>query len=212
MFPDQVANPENIRGRSDERQRHVVDLGAEAEGQVIAILVRECRRGDRARREVDAFSRPQGPARDHVAMDILFSGADDFQLHIPIAQEKGVAGLDVCDQMRIVDGDLLPGAADMARGQRERRARFQRDRSRCDITDSDLQPSEILKNGNRTTEAGGNTTNSRDDLEVLGLRAMREVQPRDVHPGPNQSLQGLGSPGRGPDGAHDLRSTHGPGF
>ena len=57
-------------------------------------------------------------------------------------------------------------------------------------------------------QALGDTPNSRDDLEVLGLRAMREVQPRDVHSGSDQLLQGLGRPRRGPDGAHDLRSGH----
>jgi hypothetical protein len=188
MTLDHAPRVEDIRGRPDERQRHVVDLVAEAEGQVVAVLVRERRRRDRAGREVDAFARPQRAARDHLATDILLSDANDFQLHIAIAQEQGVAGLDIYREVRVVDGDLLPGAEDLPRGQGERRAGFQRDRSRCYFTDPDLQPGEILKYGNWTTESGGDTTNSRDDLEVLGLRAMREIQPRDVHPGPNQSL------------------------
>ena len=158
---------------------------------------------------MDALAGGQRAARDHPAVDILPGGADDFQLQVAVAQEHGVAGLDVFSETRVSDRDFLPGAEDRPRGQRERRAGFQRDRSRCHLADPDLQPGEILKDGDRPTHALGDAANRRDDLEVLGRGAVREVQPRDVHSGPNQLLQGPGRPRRGADGAHGLRSRHG---
>jgi len=141
-------------------------------------------------------------------VDIPRGGANDFEFQIAVAQEEPVASLDVFSQVRIVNGDLLPGTEDLARGQRERRAGFQHHRPRCDFTDPDFQSGEILEDGNGPPQALGDTPNSRDYLEVLGLRAMREVQPRDVHSGSNQLLQDFGRPRRGSNGAHDLRSGH----
>jgi hypothetical protein len=75
----------------------------------------------------------------------------NFQLQIAVAQEQGIAGLDVFGEVMVGDGDLVAGTGDLARGQGERRAGFQGDRPRSHLTDPDLQPGEILKDGNGPT-------------------------------------------------------------
>ena len=93
-------------------------------------------------------------------MDILRGDANDFEFQIAIAHEQPIARLDIFGQVRVVNGDFLLGAEDPPRGQRERRAGFQRDRPRCDLTDPDLQFGEILEDGNGSAQALGDTPNS----------------------------------------------------
>ncbi|MFY9551858.1 MAG: hypothetical protein WAU32_11960, partial [Thermoanaerobaculia bacterium] len=87
----------------------------------------------------------------------------------PITEEQGVAGLDVFGEVWVSDGDLLPGAEDLPRGQGKQRASFKYHRPRSNLADPDLQPREILKDGDGPTQALGDSSHSRHDLEVLGL-------------------------------------------
>jgi hypothetical protein len=104
----------------------VVDAVAKAEGQIVAVLVRDGRCSDRASGKLDALARRQRAARDHAAVHILCGRANDLQFEIAIAQEQPVARLDIFGQVRVVNGDLVARAEDLARGQGERRAGLQR--------------------------------------------------------------------------------------
>ena len=90
--------------------------------------------------------------------------------------------------------DQRRGAGDLARGDREALARDQLHRLVVlQLAGADLRPLQIGENADRLALLGRNRPDHLDQLRFLRVRAMREVEARNVHPCPHQPAKDIGS-------------------
>ena len=76
----------------------------------------------------------------------------------------------------------------------------------------DLGPLQVLKDRDGAAEARLGPADSPDHLGVLGVGAVREIEPGDVHARRHEAIEHLHAGGGRPDRADDLRMTHCPVF
>ena len=67
---------------------------------------------------------------------------------------------------------------------------------------------EVLEDGDGLLRLGGCLAEAREALEVLGMRAVREVEARDVHAGVDQRLERLHRIDRWTERADELRTSY----
>ena len=101
------------------------------------------------------------------------------------------------DTRSAVPCDVLDGDADLAAGRPLDRAVGER-------AEPDLGALQVGQDGDGVAGAVGGLPDQLVGGRVVGVRAVAEVQPGDVHPGLDEGGDLLRGAGRGPEGADDL--------
>src|SRR6185437_16485602 len=101
----------------------------------------------------------------------------------------------------LVTGDVLGGDDEAV-------ATLQSDRSRGEGAETDLRALQVDQDADRAARLVGGLAQVEVPGLVLGVRAVRQVQPADVEAGGDQGLQLLGGFGRGAESTDDFRATH----
>src|SRR5207249_7690540 len=104
------------------------------------------------------------------------------------------------------DRRALGGADDRSHAESEHTVRLEvhaRAAAGPERAQPDLGPLQILKYGHRPAPAGLAFTNATDDLGVLLVRAVGEVEARDVQAGRREAVQLGGAAAGGTDRADD---------
>ena len=193
-----------------ERERDVVDAVLDAERQVAPVLLGERRRRQPRAGQVHALVRLQRPADHDRRLDLLAVHGHDAQLEVAVVEQDAVARLDVARQ-RVVGGRDAPGVAldGLVGGDDDAAARDQLDRPAArELARADLGPAQVLQDGDRPLLPLRDLAHRLQDRQVVGVLAVREVEPDDVGAGVDQALEDGGLARGGADGGNDLGAPH----
>ena len=180
----------HIRGRADERERDEIDTDLERVLEVAAVLLGERRDRDGDAGKVHALGRADYAGHDHGAAGAPMLDLLHLQMNVPVVDQQVVPRLQyladdggqnrdlaVTRRGRERDHDLLVA------GEPDRLGKASHaDLRTLQIGDQRERPSELLLRGPDVARS----------LRVLLVRAVGEVEPRGVHPGPREGDHLLG--------------------
>ena len=146
----------------------------------------------------------------HLGHDLAARGRHHAQLEVAVVEEDLVPGRDVPRQRVVGGGDPLRRALDrLVGGDGDALALLQLDGSAAlEPPGADLRAGEVLEDGDRPPDRGGDLAHVADDLQVLRLIAVGEVEAHDVHAGLDQALEHAALARGGADGGDDLGAAH----
>jgi hypothetical protein len=158
---------------------------------------------------VDPLALAEFAALDHAGLD--FGGRRRFhaELDPPVVQEQPAAGRHRTGQLRgsCRDAPAAPGL--LANRQRQRVSGRERDRSPAlECARAQLGPAEVLEHRRMAAGAASGLPHLVKPRGVLGLAAVREVQPEDVNAGAHERLDRGGAAAGGAERGDDLRRAH----
>jgi hypothetical protein len=205
----------DVRLRPHERHRDEIDPLVDAEDEIFPVLVGEARDGQRDVREGDALVIADPPTRDDAAVHLVVASLLYHERDHPVVHQDGVTGLELRQAfgrghrhplLRSRRGpgherEPLPGLevhALTARG--------------AEGAEPDLGPLQVLKDCDGAAEARLGPADSPDHLGVLGVSAVREIEPGNVHARCHEAIEHLHAGGGRPDRTDDLRMAHCPVF
>src|SRR6185369_11774872 len=132
------------------------------------------------------------------------------ELDHAVVHQHLVAHLDLAERLRRRHEHALDGAHARRAAEREGAAGLEIHKAAAvgaEGPEPDLGALQVLQDGHRPAPALLALPQAAHHLGVLGVRAVREVQARDVHAGGDEAVEGLHRRRRRPDGADDLRPT-----
>ena len=201
----------DVGGRPDEGDGDEVDAVLDAEPQIFAILGGETARRLRHAGQRDPLVVADPAPDDHPAPDVDAVHLLDRELDHAIVHPDAVVDPDLAQVLGVRDRRALGGPRHRPRGQRELAAGNEIDAGAAALAErpqADLGALQILKDRDGAAPALAAVADAPDALRVLGVRAVREVQPGHVHAGGDETVELLGARGCRTDGADDLRATH----
>src|SRR5918995_463732 len=199
----------DVVGGADERQRDHVDAHPQRPAQVVLVLLRHRRHRHRDAGEVDALVVRQGAALEHLADDIGLGDLRRDEGELAVVDEDAVTGGHVARQARIRRADLLLVAGDVPSRDREAGAGDELDRALLEAGGADLRTLQVDEDADRPPRRVARRADVLVHPLVVGVVAVAEVQPGDVHARAHELAEVLGGRRGGAEGADDLRVTHG---
>jgi hypothetical protein len=211
-----LADGGDVLGPAHERDGDHVDAHPQPGLQMGEVLLGDGGQRRGLARDVEALARGDGAADLDARVDLPVVGAHRLRAQPDgaVGQVEHLAGLD-----RV--GEALPGdrhvprvALDALVGPaRERHdvARLELGHAVAQLADAQLGAGEVLQDRDRPSGAARGRPDALGRLGVLLVRAVREVQARDVEARLDHLDQDLGILRGRADGRHDLRSPHRPG-
>ena len=189
----------------DERLAHRVHPVLECELETRAVAVGERADAEVDPRQVESLPRSQLAADGDAAMNLASVNAVDRQLHQTVVEEQAIPGLH--HRRKALEAHRHPPriADHLLGGEREPIARHQLDRLRLDHADPHLRPGQVRHDGHPAPGRLLGRTDAGDPLGMVAETAVRKVQPRDVHPGPDEPPEHIGRLRCRADGGNDLR-------
>ncbi len=181
-FPDQT----NIIRRTHKRKRNIIHAVVQSELQIRAILIRKNGDACTPRRQIDALARIQRPARDHPTLDVLSRDFFHGQLQHAVRQQQAVSGLHKARHLPVIHGNLILIARHIPRGQNKTAPRRQRNRPIRNRANTNFGSGNVLEYGDGFLQACGHRPDDADHLSMFLVGAVRKIQARHVHAGPNQ--------------------------
>ena len=130
------------------------------------------------------------------------------QPHGTVVEQHLVTRADVARQAGVGGRADRLVALDVAGRDRERRVLGHADRAAREPAESDLGALQVGEHPDRPAAVVGGLPDAAEGLLVVGMVAVAEVQPRDVHAGLDELTDPLFGSGRWAEGADDLGSTH----
>ena len=183
---DESAHFLRILRPAHERHGDRVHALLEPEGQVDGVLVGEAGDGQGRTRQVDALVGAQASAQDHAGFGAGGGDGGQLEFELAIIQQDapafGQRGVDLGeiegdeDPFGILDGSIRGGQGDGV-------ALFQVDALGGQCADAQFRPLQVLQDGERLAGLFGQCAQLRDARLVIGMRAVREIEPGDVHAG-----------------------------
>jgi len=202
--PNRPDQPPDVLGRPDEGKRHVVDAEAESELQVVPVLPRQGRQRYFPVGQVDPLPVCHLPPLLDTAPHLTPGNRSDGEPHGPVLEEDPVPGTDVGGQPLVIDAADRLVAADVPGGQGEVGPLLQNDAPLPEAAQPDLGPLQVLQDRHVSPLPPGFLPHDLDGAGVRFMFAVREIEPRDGHPVPDQLRDDGRRIGRGADRAHDL--------
>jgi hypothetical protein len=132
----------------------------------------------------------------------------DLEPHSSVVDQDLVALLDVAGQSGVRRRADLGVARDRARGDRELLALGEQVRAALHLPEPDLRALQVGDDAHAVTGLVGGPAHHLVHLLVVGVRAVAEVHPGDVHAGVHEVPDSLRRVHCRPEGADNLRSTH----
>ena len=205
-----LADELDVLRAAHERQRDEVDADLLARGEVLEVLLRDGRDLLERAGDVEALARRDRAAHLDLGVDL-----EARRPHRLDAQADGAVG-EVHDVAGGHRGAEL-GARDVqprrraepfvAADERHVVAGLELGDVALERADAHLRAGQVLEDRDGAAGAAGGLAHAAGGLGVLLGGAVREVQPRDVHPRVDHPHEGLGIPRGRADGGHDLRAT-----
>jgi hypothetical protein len=205
-----LAHERDVLRAAHERQRDEVDADLLAVGEVAEVLGRHRGQLVQRPRDVEPLARGDRPADLDLGIDLGIAPAD--LLH---AQADGTVG-EVHDVARRHRRDEL-GSRDahatrragavLAAGERHHVAGLELDEVVLERPDAQLRTRQVLQDRDRPAGATGRLADAPGGVRMPLLVAVREVQPRHVHPGVDHPGERLAVARGGADRGDDLRAA-----
>ena len=187
-FVHERAHAFDVGRGADERNADPIDAGLETEREVFEIAIGHRVERERAVGIVDPLHRPQRAAGFDPRMHFVAVDRLDAQRDRAVGQVDQLAGVDVAREPGIGDADAGGRPGHRFGRQRERCTVGEKDRRRAvgERSGADLRSRQVLQHGDVHAELGRDRAHVGDHRRVFFVRAVREVQPRDVHAGQEQ--------------------------
>ena len=160
--------------------------------QVLDVLLGHGRHTDRHTREVDALVVADPAANDHPGVYLCFVDLGHPQADLAVVDQDLVAVADVAGQSGVRRGSDLVVPLDLARGDRERLPGLNPGRALLEAAQPDLGALQVDEDAHPVAGLVGSLAHPAVDLLVLGVAAVAEIEPGDVHPGVHQLSDPLG--------------------
>ncbi len=205
---DRPFDVQQILGPANEAQGNEVHAQVQGEGEVLPVLLGEGGLGDVDPRQVDPLVVGEFAPVDDDADGAGVGGLLGAELHLPIREQDGVAGLDVIAEALVGGGDdaIVP---DLLRGPYGDPVTIpEGERAALELPDADLGALEVREHRHRLPRLSGGGAKQLE-LPLMGLPGpVGEVEPGDAHARPDQldehgAIERCRSHGR-----HDLGPTH----
>ena len=207
--PRVLADVEDVLGAADEAQRHEVDADLDAGAQVLEVLLGHRWQLVGGAGDVEALARCDDAAELDLAVEFARVGArrQHAQAHRAVGEVDGCARLQRGRETGPADRHALGVArvvVGRGGGERDRVTAAQHDLVVGERSDADLRAGEVLEDRDRAPGAARGLAHQRRRLRVRLVRAVAEVQARDVHAGLDHPHEHLGVERCGPDRGDDL--------
>src|SRR5690606_709379 len=158
--------------------------------------------------KIYAFPGAQRATDDDFRLDLAVANLFDLQFEQAVIDQDASPGRHILREQLVADVDPL------ARSQLEGLRRegqplpfVDEAAAVLDSADADLGPLKILEDGNHAALGVGSLTHEFDHSAMILMGPMRKIEPRHIHPGPDELTDGA-LIGRGrPERANDLGTT-----
>ena len=151
---------------------------------------------------------PIAAAGDDLRADRNVVRSDRPQLDGAIAEQDAVAGFDVAGEVGVPGGGDLAVADDGPRGDGERRAGVEEALPVFESAKPNLGTLEVEEDGRVASGFGRHGAHGSNAGGVVFMRAMRGVQPKNVHARRENLLEDARRVGGGTEGGNNLRVRH----
>ena len=186
-------------GRPHERQGDHVDTEPQREPQVVDVLVGQCRDAHRDVRQRDALVVGDRATLDHQALDVVAVDAGDLDGDLAVVDEQPVAGLHLLRQLGVGAGDPVLRTEDLVAGDDHGVAGAPLDLRVGEPAEADLRALQVGEDADGPSGGLGGLPHQAVRALVVGVAAVAEVQPGDVHTGvdePPDAVRRLRQPDR----------------
>ncbi len=130
---------------------------------------------------------------DHARVDPVVVDVRDGQLDGPIPQHDAIAGLEVVDEVGVLDGDDLGVRRAVAGHEAQAVALSQERPAVRELAGPDLGPREVGQHRDRPAGDGRPLPDEGQPVQVVGHVTMAEVESEHVHAGVEQRVDLVGT-------------------
>ena len=197
----------HIGGLPDKGLADIVHAVFEAEGEILAILFRNRRRGNHGARQVDPLVVAQRSAHHYPAADFVARNVKDGQLHVSIIQQDPLAGAHILGQTGIGGGKEAVLSQHIAGGDGHLRAGLQVHRAVFHQAGADLGALQIAQDGNSEGPVRRLFPDNGDEFRLFLLSAVRKIQPEHIHAAVHQGADHVAVFRSRPQGSDNLGTT-----
>ncbi len=209
---DELARLPDVFGPLDEGEPHEIDPGLKGEGEVLAILGRERRDGQDHVGDVHALAIGEHAPHQHLADQVIgpFVGHPQAELAV-IEQERGadLGGLDDFGMGEFHPFSIAGGGVEI---EAEGLAGLQMDAARGEAADAELGALDVGEDADRPSRLLLEGADRLDARGVILMRAVREIEAEDVHPGAEEPADDLWRGACRAEGGDDLGAPVAPEF
>ncbi len=200
----------DVAAGADEGQGDDVEAGAQGPAQVVFVLVREGGDGDGDAGEVQALAVGDHAAFDDGGVDAGAVDGGDFQAYFAVVDEDAFAGGDVVGEAGVGGAAVVAVAFGVLfDGDGEGVSAFEEYGAFGEAAEADLRALKVGEDADAAAGFVGGFAHVLVALLVVGVAAVAEVEPGDVHSGVDECLYLVVRVGGRAQGADDLRSAHG---
>ena len=125
----------------------------------------------------------QRPAVQHVTNNIGAGDFPDHQFDASVGEQNVLARLHVAREFPVSGGNELRGAHHVSRRNGDRLPSLQSDcQTVLETAGPDLRALQILQNADGASEIAGHFTQTANYSRMIFVRAVRKIEPGNVHP------------------------------
>ena len=193
----------DVVGVLHEAQRHPVDAERQPVGQVPVVLGRHRRQRDHEVGQVDTLAVADRAGNLDLGVDRGLVVGGDAQPHLAVVDQQDAVGLGRLEDLRMGQGHALRRTRRLVHVEAQLLASLQRHRPLGEGAQPELGALQVHQNGDGMPVLLLQRAQQVDALAMVVLRAVAEVQAKDVGAGLEQRTQplagGRGRPQRGDD-------------
>ena len=127
----------------------------------------------------------------HLAMHLVALHRSDKKYDAPVVEQQHIAGFHIARQFLVIQTDTTLVAHFAIGVENERITRIKRDLAVLELADADFRPLQIGHDADGASDLATDFAHHCGALEMVLGGAMREVQPYDVDPGEEHTLENL---------------------